>query len=392
MNRSKRSSIVLVLVVIHAVVACGGDEGAETEDDAPATTIAPAGYADDALWLCRPDIADDICSAADLNAESQLRDLTMSPEPFELAADPGFDCFYVYPTVEVGTAPGNVTDHADLSLERDAVLAQAARFGSLCQVYAPVYPQVNQAGRFAPDAAELEQVAYDGVSAAFDEFLTRTEGRPFVLIGHDQGADLLTRLAQDRVDNDPALRDRLVSAMLIGTGRVYAPPGQALGGTFANIPLCGERGQPGCVIAYNAYGLGSDPDAASPLYATVPPDMEVACVNPAGIDGSKGQFRGAYFPTSATDPVHWVPPGLVPATNPFVKMGEFFRGVCTAGPGPVRYVEVDLTTDPADQRTEPGLASDRVGLGAGLHDHELQLALGDLLFLLEAQAETKGVG
>jgi hypothetical protein len=389
----KRLTFTLAALVALSLVvpACGGGDDGADDAEVTATTAAP-GYANEAMWLCRPDVNDDPCSSTDLSADVQARDLSVTPEPFEAATDPGFDCFYVYPTVEVGAAPANVTDLSDTSLETDALLAQAARFASLCDLYAPLYPQVNQPGRLAPNAAELEEVAYQGVVEAFDAYLEGSEGRAFALIGDDQGADLLTRLMQERIDNDPALRDRLVSAVLVGTGRVWTPPSQAVGGTFANIPLCGEVGQPGCVIAYNAYGLGSEPSDASPLYASVPPDMEVACTNPAGIDGSKGQFRGAYFPTTAADPVHWVPAGLPASTKQFVRMGEFFRGECTAGPGPVRYIEVDITTDPSDQRTVPALAGDRVGLGSGLHDHELQLGLGDLLFLVADQAETKGVG
>jgi hypothetical protein len=380
--------VAIVVVLLAATSACGGGG----DSTAPPTTAGDdvGGYEAAERWLCRPGIDPNPCTGTDLSAASWQRDGSTTSEPFEPANEPAVDCFYLYPTVEIGSEPANVTDLTDVSLELDAIRAQAARLSSVCAVWAPLYPQVNQAGRASPEAAALEEVAYGAVREAFDHYRAQAGGRPVVLVGSDQGADLLTRIVQERFDADPEHRDDLLSAFLVGTGRIWTPPGQPVGGTFQNVPLCADRNQSTCIVSFNAYGLGAEPPDTSPLYASVPAGMTVGCANPAGLDGSKGQFRGAYFPTTAVDAVHWVPAGLPPTEAPFVKIGEFIRGVCTDGPS-FRYVEVDVRSDPGDPRAAPALVGDRVGLGAGLHDHELQLILGDLIAMVDEQAEGRGL-
>ena len=58
-----------------------------------------------------------------------------------------------------------------------------------------------------------------------------------MLIGHSQGAGLLTRIIADEIDDEPLLRDRLVSAYILGS-TVHVPEGEVVGGDFANVPLC----------------------------------------------------------------------------------------------------------------------------------------------------------
>ena len=114
-------------------------------------------------------------------------------EPFEPAVDPPVDCFYVYPTVSEATsdnAPLEVTD-----AEVRTVRAQAARFAASCRLFAPIYRQITRRGLVSgalgkPAARER---AYDDVLSAFNDYLnTENRGRPFVLIGHSQGATVLT--------------------------------------------------------------------------------------------------------------------------------------------------------------------------------------------------------
>ena len=72
------------------------------------------------------------------------RNGTRTREPFRPAADPAFDCFYVYPTVS--TAKGrNAPKRSAPEIVR-VVRAQAALFQRVCRLYAPVYRQVTLAG------------------------------------------------------------------------------------------------------------------------------------------------------------------------------------------------------------------------------------------------------
>ena len=68
---------------------------------------------------------------------------------------------------------------------------------------------------------------------AFVAFLRRIGShRGFVLIGHSQGSFHLERLIRRRIDDKPALRRRLVSAVLLG-GDVTVRKGSDRGGISA---------------------------------------------------------------------------------------------------------------------------------------------------------------
>src|SRR4029077_7977724 len=119
---------------------------------------------------------------------------------------------------------------------------QAARLGSVCRVFAPVYRQVTLtaltarlAGRDVPTDGQL---AYDDVLDAWKHYIANdNHGRGVILIGHSQGAGLLTTLVKNEIDTNPELRDRLVSPMLLGPS-LQVPIGRDVGGDFANVPLC----------------------------------------------------------------------------------------------------------------------------------------------------------
>jgi Protein of unknown function (DUF3089) len=69
-----------------------------------------------------------------------------------------------------------------------------------------------------------------------------------VLVGHSQGAGLLNRLIAEEIDDEPLLRDRLVSAYLLGS-TVAVPEGDVAGGAFDNVPPCEADDQTGCVVS-----------------------------------------------------------------------------------------------------------------------------------------------
>ena len=70
-----------------------------------------------------------------------------------------------------------------------------------------------------------------------------------MLVGHSQGAGLLTDLLAEEIDDEPAVRDRLVSALLLGTS-VAVPDGEDVGGDFEEAPVCRAPDQTGCVVTY----------------------------------------------------------------------------------------------------------------------------------------------
>src|SRR5262249_975974 len=173
-------------------------------------------YADPANWLCRPD-KDDVCDH-DLDATIVKANGHTSIERWRPARHPKFDCFYVYPTIS--TDPGHNSDRVPgADQELSVVRQQAARLGSVCRVFAPVYRQITLtsllAGTTTPSDAAM---AYADVLDAWKHYVANdSDGRGVLLIGHSQGASLLTALIKNEIDPNPDLRGRLVSAMLLGT-------------------------------------------------------------------------------------------------------------------------------------------------------------------------------
>lgn len=288
----------------------------------PSSSAAPADSG--TVWLCRPGMADDPCTQS---LETTVIDPTgarslSTPTPTNSSE---FACFYVY-----GTASQEKSTNADLavqSAEVDSAVAQGSPFSPVCQVYAPIYRQVTVAGlEKHPDLnlGPAETVtAYDSIRSGFEDFLDHElHGRPFVVVGDSQGAAMLNLLLEHIVDPDPALRSRLVAAVIIG-GNVEVPPGKLVGGTFEHIPACSGFGQTGCVIAYSSFPSTPPPDAvfgrpgqgvSLQSGQTAKTGLNVLCVNPAALSGGPAPLDAA-FPTLGKLATPWVEfPGLYRAT------------------------------------------------------------------------------
>jgi hypothetical protein len=172
----------------------------------------------------------------------------------EATRHPAIDCFYVYPTVS-DQKTGNSNLQVDPE-QRSIALYQAARYSQDCRVFAPMYRQETLAGIGSgspPTTTPNPALALSDVEHAFQTYLHRyNHGRGFVLIGHSQGAFILRALIATEVDPVPALRRRLVSAILMG-GNVTVKRGKGIGGDFDHIPACRSRTQTGCVIAFSTF-------------------------------------------------------------------------------------------------------------------------------------------
>src|SRR5690242_10877716 len=104
---------------------------------------------------------------------------------------------------------------------------------------------------------------------------------------------MLTLLLQREIDPNPALRARLVAAVILGAN-VAVPAGKDVGATFQNIPACRRADQIGCVIAYSSFGHEPPPDAvfgrpgrgvSAQSGQTASAGLEVVCTNPAALGG-----------------------------------------------------------------------------------------------------------
>ncbi len=341
-----------------------------------------ARYADPQAWLCLPG-GDDAC-AHDITATELHPDGSRTLDKRPAAVEPKVDCFYVYPTVDLGLLPGNHDRFDDLSSMTAATVAQAARFREACALYVPLYRQVTIGSYLAKDtlAARLA-FAFADVEAAFREYLAdHDRGRPIVLLGHSQGGEMVVRLLQRFFDHDPAMRARLLLAMPIGTD-VEVPKGKTMGGTFANIPVCTKQDEVGCVIAYRSHEDGA---TVSPGPNAPREGNESVCVNPARFAGDDPQVLSrAYLPVSERSR-RWMH-GLEGIETPFVELGDFYAARCVDGPGGYRYLAISVASAPGDVRKNP-LDFEQIPLWKqfGLHVLDFQIPQGELINLVARRA------
>lgn len=361
----------------------------------------PLDYSDANLWVCRPGIDDNACYG-NLDATAFYSDGTSEVIKHQHATDPKFDCFYVYPTVDL-TGTGNTTNLSDISHVLDALLSQGARFSRICEVYAPLYRQlaIGTAGASAGDAGSGDagsitlngdsNIAYGDVKAAFDYYMANwNKGRKLVLIGHSQGTLMLQRLVQEEFDaaSGAGLRAQLISALLVGGGP-SVPENQAVGGTFKNIPACTHSAQTGCVVAYNSFAKEAPPPANS-LFGKASAGSEVICTPPQMLDDNTGLSKGSYNPkklnTAAFVPN--TPAGMLPAFDtPFAVFPDVFKGECVTKNG-YHYLEVSVGAPACDKRSiAPYRNTLTESIGFGLHVTDYNLFLEDLIQGVKLQAD-----
>jgi hypothetical protein len=379
--------VTLRNIVFAALALAAAPVPAQAQPAAP----RPVDYRSDSSWLCLPGRADS-CSrplpTTALNANGYGSEGEARP-----AANPKADCFYVYPTVSADAG-----FNSDLEAGREEswmATVQLARFGSVCRTFAPIYRQATVAALLAElggrsGGAEAMALAYRDVRDSWRNFIEhRNQGRPFVLIGHSQGTIHLTRLLAE-IENSP-VRDRMLSALLIGFN-VEVPEGELVGGSFRRTPLCSRVGETGCVVTYVSFRASAPPVAGGMFGAATRPGMTIGCTNPARLRRGSAPLD-SYWPTGVglgggPDPIRWSAEGAPPSL--FVRTEGLVTAACV-NRGPLGYLSVIVNGDPADPRTDeiPGdlRIAGRLLRPWGLHVADMQLAQGDLIALVEEQAE-----
>ncbi len=329
----------------------------------PSATAAPV--ASDTLWLCRPGLPSNPCEG-DLDAT--VVDGSGRVEPFVPAEDPELDCFYVYPTVSRVTAL-----NAPMEVGPDLVAvarAQAARFGEVCRVFAPVYRQITLSGIFTGhyEDTSARATAERDVELAWQDYLAHdNEGRGVVLIGHSQGARTLKGLLAKEIERDDDVE--LVSALLLG--------GDVTDRTFTTVPACATPGQARCVVAYSSYGETPPADA---VFGRASAGEKVLCVDPSRLAGGDGGLH-PYLPTTALSSESSLAAAVPDVRTGFATYPEQLTAQCRVA-GPVSYLHVERA---------PGarlpVAPQPLGPRWGLHNGDVNLALGDLVEVVRRQAE-----
>lgn len=379
-SRAPSFAAVAAAALSLLVAGCGGS--GRSANTTTTTVREPSGV----VWLCRPGLADNPC-VSDLTTTAVSPSGGVHIERLRPAAKPPVDCFYVYPTISDET-----TVNADLAVgfrEREVAIAQASRFSQACRVFAPVYRQITLHALEHPRRITRADalIAYHSVVSAFHDYLSHyNDGRGIVFIGHSQGAAILVRLIQREVDGEPALRRRLVSALLLG-GNVTVARGRGTGGDFNHIPECASRSQTGCVVAYSSFT--KTPPANSQFGRTTSDagvallaprkrsrGLRIMCVNPAALAGGTAPLDPA-FPALV---LAFFGRGGPSVTTPWVSFPGRYTGRCETSGG-ASWLQIAAVG--RDGRS----AIERLDEGAlGLHILDVNVALDDLVRLVRSEA------
>ncbi|QDP19313.1 DUF3089 domain-containing protein [Sphingomonas xanthus] len=356
-----------------------------------ASSAAPApDYGKPANWLCLPGRSDSCTTplrTTALNANG-FGSTGLSP----VTKDASVDCFIVYPTVsrDSGMNSDLVPGEGE---EKAAIVSQFARFAASCRTFAPVYRSMTLSAVTAAAAGanviKPAMLAYGDVRAAWKEYLAKhNKGRPYVLIGHSQGALMLQQLIANEIEGKPEAR-RMKLAVIPGFN-LLVPQGKLVGGTFKSTPLCSRPGQTGCALSWVSFREGNPPPSGAIFGIADRPGMTVACTNPARPGSTGWVALDSYWNARSTlpvpgGPIQWSAEGAPP--SPFLRTDGLVSARCVNN-GPRGYLEIRTNADPADKRTDR--IGGEVGVlgmflpGWGMHLADIQAPMGDLVRQVDA--------
>lgn len=204
------------------------------------------------------------------------------------------DLFIVCPTVDLGT-----DGHTNMSLTDEnikgnftgALNMQRGIYEKNCRMYAPYYRQAVLADYDLPikEAEPYFNLAYKDVRAAFVYYMQHeNNGRPFVLAGFSQGAEMCLRLLKE-FGNEDFVKNNMVACYAIGW---RFTPQEAEEYPYIQPAKCAD--DLGKVIIFNSEA----PEVTSSLM--VPHGEKSFCINPLnwrtdGTMADKALNSGACF-------------------------------------------------------------------------------------------------
>ncbi|MEA2273865.1 MAG: hypothetical protein QOI98_2573 [Solirubrobacteraceae bacterium] len=347
----------------------------------------PAAHAD-VKWLCRPGLAPSPCQG-DQTTRYFAPDGSSTVSRPVVPTAPPIDCFYVYPTVS--NQPTLNASRIAAPEIRSIAVYQAQPFSQRCRLFVPLYRQVTALGvTLASQTHDTSAytTAYADVRDAWRSYLSNdNHGRGFVLIGHSQGSRIMRALIRNEIDGNPAVRDRLVSAIIPGANASVAD--------FANVPACRAGTQTGCVVSYSTFNetppsnarfgrTDTDP-VGSALGLPTGPGLEVICTDPTVLSGTAGALQSLvpsrlFAPGVILALLIKLYGGLPPrADTPWLQPTDHYTGHCTTSNGAnvlmLSPVGAARKLDPSPDATW------------GVHLVDINIALGNLLTIVGAQTQ-----
>jgi len=195
------------------------------------------------------------------------------------------DVFFLHPTTYFSTtingseysASWNQTFEeakADLRIPNQVASKSSVFHKAGTNIYAPYYRQAagidvlnallwKTKEENSVAAIEALEVAYSDVEKAFDLYIDKYNKdangnpRPFILAGHSQGSNLLLMLLE-RKFSDPALREQLVAAYVIGWS--ITADDMSNYSALRELGICSSKEQTGCIVTYNTQGYSGSFD------------------------------------------------------------------------------------------------------------------------------------
>lgn len=331
------------------------------------------------VWLCKPGMRHNPCQPSlrtTVFASFGQQGAVSTPK---VPRNPRVDCFYVYPTVSNQQRP--VATKAKDPEIRDIALFQAARYSQVCRVFAPVYRQITVPGLNSGHLTAKDQaVGAKDVLEAWKQYLAKyNKGRGVVLLGHSQGSLRLTQLIRQQIDKKPAVRRRLVSAILLG-GNITVANGSDRGGSFSNIPACKTSTQFGCVVAYSTFD--ETPPDHTIFGRTTAAGEHVLCTNPAALGGGPALLDSIlpakrFAPGFIAAGIQLLDFPLPKVSTPWIESTGAFSGECVT--------ENDATVLKVTPQAGAPVPKASPTPEWGLHLIDANVAQGDLVKLVRAQ-------
>ena len=214
------------------------------------------------------------------------------------APEKAVDVFYFYPTAWKNSNPQpeiSAIDDASMKIgAAEAYALQATAFEPVGNVFAPYYRQDNT----SPIDREktIDGVpTMDGI-AAFDYYIRNYNGgRPFILVGHSQGANVLSNLLARYMKAHPDVYQRMIAAYVIGYAVTDAYLARNPHLKFAEGPA-----DTGVIVSWNTQAPDVAPGANPVLYAGVGRVINPISWRTDETEAATGEGVGSYMPVPPT--------------------------------------------------------------------------------------------
>lgn len=233
-----------------------------------------------------------------LNSLQELPSIYMKKENWACVNDgraKKADVFFVTPTVYMGRDGGmnmSLQDEKTKESFLGAINMERGIYAEDCRFFAPYYRQASIKAYEInySDAQPYLDIAYKDVKEAFDFYMENyNDGRPVVLAGFSQGADMILRLTKDYYNSGGAYGDILVASYVIGWRVTQEDLEEA-----PRMSLAYSAEDIGSVVSFNT----EDPSVTQSVI--VPDDVYSYSINPLSWSTdpqpvSREQNKGACF-------------------------------------------------------------------------------------------------